>query len=182
MLSTAFLLTASMVVSQADQSSPLPKNVAAWLQYEMGTWESKGKIGENSYAGKWSARWAPGKHCSMLTLSSVPNRPEESAVQMTGITGYDPVSKRFIENSFWSNGAHYTISWDWDASNPIRDRGIIEGELTGVENGKEIKTKATVERKGREEFTYISQTVDGEPIELVFRKIEEPKRAKAKLE
>ena len=99
---------------------------------------------------------------------------------MTGITGYDPVSKRFIENSFWSNGAHYTISWDWDASNPIRDRGIIEGELTGVENGKEIKTKTKVERKGREEFTYISETVDGEPIEIVFRRIEEPKRADAK--
>jgi hypothetical protein len=98
---------------------------------------------------------------------------------MTGITGYDPVRKRFIEHSYWSNGAHYTITWDWDASNPIRDRGIIGGELTGVENGKEIKTKAKVERKGREEFTYVCETGDGEPIEIVFRRSDEPTGAKA---
>jgi hypothetical protein len=180
MLSTAFLLAASMVVGQAEGPpvSPLPKEIMISYQYLMGTWATKAKVGEKSSEGTFICRWEPGRHCYRLTVSVLPSEPAEPVQHMSSIGGYDPVKKQTIEKAFWSDGSHYTLFYD--NSNPVRQKGIITAELIGVEQGKEFKAKISVERRGPEEFIYRSQTVDGKPIEVLFRKIEGPKGPKAK--
>lgn len=182
MFSTAFLLAASMVVGQGETppASPLPKDVMMSYQYLMGTWATKAKVGEESSEGTFTCRWEPGRHCYRLTATDSPSQPGKPVEHMSSIGGYDPVTKQTIEKAFWSDGSHYTLFYD--TSNPVRQKGITTGELIGVEQGKEFKAKISVERRGPEEFVYRSQTVDGKPIEVVFRKIEGPKRAKAKPE
>ncbi len=73
MLSTTLLLAASMVVGHVGQSSPLPEDVTAWMQYEIGTWKAKAKIGEKVMEGEWSARWVPGKFCELIAMSYAPS-------------------------------------------------------------------------------------------------------------
>ena len=180
MVSTAFLLVASMVVGQAETPpvSPLPKEVMMSYQYFMGTWATKAKVGEEGSEGTFTCRWEPGRHCYRYTGTDLSSEPTGRVEHVSAIAGYDPVTKQTIEKAFWSDGSHYTLYYDM--SNPVRQKGITTGELIGVEQGKEFKTKISVERRGPDEFVYRSQTVDGKPIEVVFRKIEGPKGAKAK--
>jgi hypothetical protein len=177
MLNTALLLSVSMIVGQAESVSPLPEDVAAYLQYVVGTWEVAGTAGETSVAGTYSVRWAPGKHCVLLRYTPAPDQPEEVAGQMSGVLGYDAASKRTIEKNFWTNGSHYTICYD--VADPVAAKGVIKGELVGVEDGKEFKCDVEVERKGRREFVYKSQSSDGVPIEVIFQKVQRPKGKKS---
>lgn len=180
MLTTAVLCVTSMMIGQAEaaQPSPLPEDVAACYQYAIGTWTVQAKVGDTTSEGEWSCRWAPGRHCYFITASGFADPPSQPPEQMASIGGYDPVKKQTIEKIFWANGSHYTICYN--AGSPIKDQGIIDGEITGVEDGKEFKAKATVERKGPNEFTWTSANAAGVPVVCVFRKVHKPARPKAK--
>ena len=179
MSSTMLLLAASMVVGQAEEASPLPEAVAMHLQYAVGTWETESDVEGETAKGTYVVRWAPGRHCVLITFSPAPGVPEDFPGQMSGILGYDSATKQAIEKNFWSNGSHYTLCYD--LSKPIRAKGVVEGEVTGVEkDGTKFTQEVRVERKGRESFVYFSKTADGEPIEVVFRRVARRGRAKAK--
>ena len=180
MLNAALLLAASIVVGQAEsaQATFLPKEVVASYQYLMGTWKTQGRIGEERSEGEVSFRWAPGRFSYVLTGFLSSSKPGEPDQQWTGLGGYDPVKKQTIEKIFWSDGSHYTLYFD--TSTPVRNKGSITGELTGMEHGQEFQAKISVERKGPEEFVYGSQTADGRTFEVTFSKISGPKAAKAK--
>ena len=176
MLSTAFLLAASMVVGQAETASPLPQDIAAHFQYLIGNWHVEGKVGDTVVQGTYSVRWAPGRHCVMVTWTPDPDQPEEATVHISGVIGYDWASKRTIEKTFASNGDHYTISYV--VSTPVRARGTINGELTCGNKEKQHQCQVKIERKGREEYTYVGEAPDGSAVEAVFRRAEPPRRQK----
>jgi len=52
--------------------------------------------------------------------------------------------------------------------------------MTGIENGKEVKGKIDVERKGPTEFVWTSTGEDGTRSSFTFKKIAEPERGKGK--
>ena len=162
---TALVMVSSMMAGQLSGDTPLPADITAQIQYLMGEWEMKGTIGDVDTTGKWSCAWSPSKHSYIIACS----RTSEPVAHMDSLGGYDPFHKQMIEKIFWSDGSHYTITYD--ASTPIKDKGIVKGEITGIENGKEMKAPVTVERMSSKEFTFSSQTSDGKLIKVVFRKI-----------
>jgi hypothetical protein len=87
---------------------------------------------------------------------------------MAAVSGYDPVSKRTIEQIYWSDGSYYRISYD--AADPITDEGTIPGEISGEEVGQPLKSEVQVVRKGPREFLYLSKDAAGDEVEVVFRK------------
>jgi hypothetical protein len=176
MFSTAFLLAASMVVGQAEAASPLPQDVAAHFQYLIGNWHVEGKVGDTIVQGTYSVRWAPGRHCLLVTWTPDQDQPKEGSAHMSGVIGYDWASNQTIENNFWSNGDHYTIRYD--VSTPVRARGTINGELTCGSKEKQHQCQVKIERKGREEYTYVGEAPDGSAVEAVFRRAEFPGRRK----
>lgn len=57
------------------------------------------------------------------------------------------------------------------------DKGVIEGENT-VLGTTQSKGTIRVERKGRNEFTWVGKSEDGEDADLAFTRVENPQRQK----
>lgn len=87
MLSTSLLLAASMIVGQAEETSPLPEAIARMYEYQMGTWQISGRVGDQPAKGRWTCRWAQGKHCYLITASAGSLTEESVTVRMAAIGG-----------------------------------------------------------------------------------------------
>jgi hypothetical protein len=157
MLSTAVLLTASMVVGQAEDIN-VPKKVLAEFDYLVGDWTYSGEDGDDAVKGTFSVKWAPGKHAILIEMSWTD--PDHTAMG-TGIDGWDVAKERITTLEFWSDG------WSHYREYSIKSVGVWHSDVwNGVtDEGKRITGRGIVERKGPNEFVWRSEktTLDGKP-------------------
>ena len=72
MLSTAFLLAASMVVGQAEEAATpaMPKDVRSAIEFMAGEWESETSFGDEQLKGSSYRAWSPNRTCLIMHAES----------------------------------------------------------------------------------------------------------------
>jgi hypothetical protein len=155
----------------------LPEAIEKMYEYQMGTWQVTARVGDKKVKGKWTCRWARGKHCFLITSQAESPEGDGATLWMASVGGYDSVKKQTIEKIFWSDDRHYTIRYD--VSSPIFDAGVFEGETEGIVGGQDFKAHVKVERKGPDEFVYTSKSADGAEVQAIFKKMNLQKRKEA---
>jgi hypothetical protein len=169
MMSLAGLVVmASTAMGQATETATLPDDVRSMMQYNIGSWSIEGTVSGADIEGTYNCRWAPGRHCYIVRCSATIDGVSDDVQHMSGIAGYDASTKKTVEKNFWSNGSHFTMTLDASGSPGIN--AIIEGKLTGIQDGQAVEANVKIERKGRQKWVYTS-TIEGEPsAEVVFKK------------
>ena len=110
----------------------------------------------------------------MIEQSSYSAAGSTQKMMSTGVIGWDPVKKRITHHNFWAHNECYTLLWNLTPS------GDWEGELRGVEKGKEFTTNPKLLKKGPDRWVYTSKNAAGDEIEVLFTKVPEQKGKKAR--
>ena len=145
MLSTAFLLAASMVVGQAEDDAA--DDVRAAMRYLAGTWAVEGNDNGNYFAATFTARWAPAKNCLTVTFKSA----TENA---TGISGRDPSTNDLVETLYLADDTRIENRYShisetvWEGTAIVQDR-----------SGKTDKPAIRLE-KNTDGYTFTSKSQD----------------------
>ena len=161
MLSTAFLLAASMVVGQAEAAN-LPDEFVKQCNYYLGEWATEAEIEGKLYRGTWTVEWSPEKACLVTHWSAeTPTGPGKG----TRIQGWDAATKKVLVVDFGENGGssieRYTILSD------RIDEGTI---LRSKADGSTHNATARTDRMEQDHFTW-TVTEDGKSVVHKFRRI-----------
>lgn len=148
---------------QVWQRPQMPSEVIKELSYFVGNWKTEGITGDTKSRGHWNAIWAPDYYCLSID-TAYRSVGEERGGHSTGLLGWDAKNEEFMMHNFWSFNESYALRWR------VQSDSEWEGELVGVEDGKEFTTKVKLLKKGPDEFVYSSKNAKGEDIEVVFRK------------
>jgi hypothetical protein len=165
----------SCAISAAEKETAQPKSLDD--DYVVGSWKVKGCLDGEAVMGSMQVRPSAGGMCLIFnwTLRAKGAEP----IRGTAVGGLDPTSNEFVECCFESNGSHFINRYPGD---PIEDEGVGYGERIGTIKGKEYKGKITVDRKGRDQFTYTVVSEKGEDVSLTFTRAAvdgaKPKRKK----
>jgi hypothetical protein len=147
MLSTSFLLAASMVVGQADEVGPHFEHLKD-LEYFVGDWRINGKVEtdfeplaeltEGPLRLVFSYDWMDKKSFLTLDIREKPKSP----VQYHAAIGWDPVRKQIRSRDFNSAGAwfeyvHVKTEKGWivegESVYPGGTKGTFRGEITIID-------------------------------------------------
>jgi hypothetical protein len=145
-----------------SQERRVPDEILRELNYMVGTWKAEGKVGEIAVQGKWSTRWAPGKHC-LMRESSV----DIEGVMVTGIgvIGWDPAAERITEQVFFDNNDAALLKWK------VLPSGEWEGTLTATQLGQPIERTVKLIKKGSGEMVYLEAASENEESRIILRKV-----------
>ena len=111
----------------------LPDGAMKELGYLVGNWTTEGRVGNIKSTGDWITKWAPGY--DRLTIDTgFTSEGSVRAGRSVGLVGWDSKNEKIVMHNFWSFNESYTLSWK-----PVSDT-VWEGELLGVENGKQFTT------------------------------------------
>lgn len=151
------LLTTSSVVARAQEKVDVPKEALQEMAFLVGNWESKGTFDGEQMSGTYSAAWAPGKHCLILTSSLNP--------PASGIGGWSPDRKQYVEYWFAADGNKRTIRYSLD-----KVKGVWEGTWTEINSsGKKGSGKISLEKKGNEfTVTATGTSADGQKRDIAI--------------
>ena len=141
----------------------LPDVAIKELGYLTGNWTTEGRVGNIKSKGDWNTKWAPGYY-SLTVDTGFTSEGVDRAGRAVGIVGWDSKNETIQMHDFWSFRENYTLSWK-----PVSDT-VWEGELLGVEDGKQFTAKVKLTKKGPNEMVYESKNAAGEEIEVIFRK------------
>jgi len=153
------------------EPAEVPKDFLKEFAKMVGHWKTEGRSGDAKTIGTWSARWAPGRYCLIAHCSFTPpgeDRPRTSA----GVIGWDPIRQGITHNEFWANGECHTYHWS------VKSTTEWEGKVISVGNGKESTSEAHISRKGPDEWVLERKDLDGEEIEVVFRRVKRMRKAR----
>ena len=145
------------------------------LDYIAGTWETEGKIGEKEQTGGFTCRWArtddKKKACLIGRFSYKTGEEVRSGVTLIG---WNAAKKCIEDRGFDANGGNGVLYWT------VKTAKEWQGEVIMVENGKEVKSKAVLIKKGPSEVVMESESEEGEASRWVFRKVKQERKKKAK--
>ncbi len=152
MLSTVLLMATSMVMAQPVVPN-VPKEVLESMDYYVGRWKGEGTEAGTKY--QFTARWAPGKHC---TIFNARIRTPDGVVQSTLISGWDAREEQVVDFSYGSDGSHSAERWT------LASPTVEEAISTGVSaSGKRTKANFRIEKRGSDEFVLrITDRVEGD--------------------
>lgn len=158
MLSGAFLfLTATMVVGQAEKALPnVPATTIAHFERLLGDWTVDGKVNDEAIKATYSAKWAPGEHMLICTMTW--SGPEGDSLG-TGINGWDGATKEIVTSEFWNDG------WSHHRRFKIASPTVWEStESVGTTgDGKRLTGTARLEFVGRDKLTWTATNdIEGE--------------------
>jgi hypothetical protein len=160
MLSTALLLAGSMVVGQSENTAPkVPADALRQFEQLLGDWKVEGKVNDAAVKATYSAKWAPGKHMIICTMTW--SGPEGYSVG-TGINGWDGAEKQIVTSEFWSDG------WSHHRRFRIASPTLWEStESKGVTgDNKRLAGKARLMFSGPDKLTWTSSSkIEGEASE-----------------
>ncbi len=145
------------------QRPQMPPEVIKELSYFVGDWKTEGTTGNVKSRGHWNTKWSPDYYCLSID-TAYRSVGAEKGGHSTGLFGWDAKKQEFGMHNFWSFNENYTSRWR------VLSDSEWEGELVGVEDGKDLTTKVKVLKKSPDEFVYFSKNAAGEEIEVVFRK------------
>ena len=146
-----------------QQQVNVPKGILKGLQFFVGTWKTKGRVGDTSITGTWSAGWARGDRC-LIVQASYDDAVAKQQFAVAEVVGWDAARKQTTHHKLRSNGECYTLRWT-----PISQTELA-GKLIGVERGQIFTTKAKIVKKREDQFVYESRNVAGQKIEILFQK------------
>jgi hypothetical protein len=90
------------------------------------------------------------------------------------LIGWNSVKKCMEDRGFDANGGNATLYWT------VKSEKEYQGNYVMVENGKEVKSKAVLIKKGPFEIVIESESETGEVSRFVFRKVKVEGQAKGK--
>ena len=140
MLSTVFLLTASMVIGQAEDISPHYQHLKD-LEYFVGDWEIVGTLkvtgdfqGLDEFEGVplrqvLSYQWMKNKNFMLVSARNT----GEKLISYQGFIGWDPVTERIQSRDVNSQGAwHKYVHIKRDFGWVMEGTAVYPGEAEGV--------------------------------------------------
>ena len=173
------ILTASVMliavlcsIARAQEPAGIPDDIIKELDLLAGTWKSEGKVNGKEQIGGFTCRWARGedrKKCCLIGRFSYTTGDETRS----GVTliGWNAAKKCIEDRGFDALGGNATLLWT------IESPTLWRGDITVVEDGKAVKAKADLVKKGPNEFVYEAEMETGEVTRIVFRKAKDaPKR------
>ena len=166
MVSTAFLLAASMVVGQADKST-VPDDIIAELGRLVGTWQMTGKEGDDTFMAEYRHEWTPGKYA--VRFQSTWSGAWQG--RGFGFVAWDNVKKELFGPEAYEDGSVCILR------QKIKSPGVWEGETRNSLALKgEYKAEIRSEFKNADHFTWsaTNATLNGQPIpdmELEFKRV-----------
>lgn len=162
-------------VTFGREEAGIPDEIVKELDGLAGTWEVEGKVGEKEQTGEFTLRWVrtqdKQKVCLMGRFSY-----KTGGVPRSGVTliGWNAAKKCIEDRGFDANGGNGVLYWT------IKSPTKWEGEVSMVENGKEVKSKAVLVKMGPSEVVMESESEEGEASRWVFRKVKQERKRKAK--
>jgi len=169
----AFAFLGNMALAQ--EPAGIPTEIIKQLDAFAGTWEVEGKIGDVEQTGGFTCRWArtegKKKVCLIGRFSYKTGGTTRSGVTLIG---WNAAKKCIEDRGFDANGGCGRLLWT------MKSPTEWEGDVSMVENGKEVKFKAVLIKKGRSEIVMESESEEGEASRWVFRKVEKEGKGKAK--
>jgi hypothetical protein len=155
----------------------LPDNIAKELGFFVGEWTAEGNLAGTPLKGSWSARWAPQKHCILLSALFTLDGEE---VHGTGITGWDNSKEEVVTRTFFSNGAMEDIRYK------LASPGVLKGIHTVSTRGEPFKANCEVRTEQFDKWTFkstvsaLSGTKEADTTIHLARLEAEPKKERGK--
>jgi hypothetical protein len=138
MLVIAAMLMATSTVTMAQDEVQVPKEALQEMAFLVGEWKVKGTFNGEEMSGTYSAKWAPGKHCLILTSSW--------SAHASGIGGWSPDRKQYVEYWYAANGNKRTFRYSLD-----KEKGVWDGTWTEINSeGKKGSGKISLQKKDNE--------------------------------
>ncbi len=159
-------------VAIAERPATIPDNIVKELSSLVGTWEVEGKIGDVTQTGHFTCRWAKGedgKKCCVVGRFCY----DTDGKIRSGVTliGWNAVKECIEDRGFDGNGGNARLLWTVESPTKWL------GDVSIVADGKEVKQKAVLIKKGSKEIVCEGELETGETSRFVFRKVEgKPKR------
>ncbi|MHB0960319.1 MAG: hypothetical protein ACYC0X_08530 [Pirellulaceae bacterium] len=146
MVITIAMLMTTCTVAMAQDKVDVPKEALQEMAFLVGEWEANGTTNGEEISGTYSAQWAPGNHCLILRFDWTSG----SRVKQSGVGGWSPGQKQYVEHWFISDGSALTCCFSLD-----QETGAWVGTGTMVDKeGKESSSKIKLEkRSGQYKFT-----------------------------
>lgn len=159
MLSTALLLTASIVVGQADGG--MPQRLRQHIEkHVIGEWSTQTTWGDHVVSGESRSRWAHGGKCVISEATGLDFAGVK--VHTTTISGWDAEAKCLVEHSLTSKGEHWSLRWTGLSGDEWAGQG------SGIYNGKEWSSPAKMQWK--EDEARYEDTTEGKPFVIVSKR------------
>jgi hypothetical protein len=133
----------------------LPDNAVKELKFFVGDWTVEGDVLGMALKGSWSARWAPQKHCQLISYALTLNGEK---VFGNGVMGWDAAKKELVVQMFYSNGVMESIRYR------LESPGVFKGVFGGSAGGEATGATCEVRTKGSAEWTFKTKghTVGGQ--------------------
>ena len=153
---TSVLVAASMVVGQTEEAAiTVPEEVLSEFEYFVGNWEGTGTLDGQEFSVKYEFRWADNKASLSYTHRG---RDPEGPWMASGIMGWDAVNKQVVILEFGVEGEHALVHLRRE-----KPRKLWQGKITATNTrtGETEKSQWMLEKKGPDQFTFSSKTLDG---------------------
>lgn len=153
-MAAAFLmLTATVTIAQDNVK--VPRQALNEMAFLVGEWDVKGTFNGEEMTGVYTAKWAPGKHCLILSSSW--------SGQASGIGGWSADRKQYVEYWYASDGNHRTFRYTLD-----KKQGVWGGRWSEVNSeGKKGSGRITLRKKDAVYIvTATGKSADGEELEV----------------
>jgi len=158
MLSSAVLLLATTTaVGQAEKALPnVPAAAIAQFERLRGDWTVDGKVNDEPIKATYSAKWAPGEHMLICTMTW--SGPEGDSLG-TGIDGWDGARNEIVTSEFWNDG--WTHHRRFKIASPTVWESTESVGTTG--DGKRLAGTARLEFDDPDKFTWTATNdIEGE--------------------
>jgi hypothetical protein len=133
------------VATAETSQTALPEDVVKELRFFVGEWTVEGDVLGMALKGRWSARWAPQRHCLLI---SYPLTLDGKEVLGNGVMGWDTAKKEVLAQMFYSNGAMENVRYTVDSP------GVFKGTLVGSTEGEAGNAACEVRIKRPNEWTF----------------------------
>jgi hypothetical protein len=133
----AFLMMVS-TIAIADEKVEVPAEALKEMSFLVGEWESQGTFNGEEMSGTYSAKWAPGRHCLILTSSWNGHA--------SGIGGWSPDRKQYVEYWYGSDGNNRTFRYSLN-----RKKDVWSGKWMEInKEGKKGSGKVRLQKRDNE--------------------------------
>lgn len=154
-------------VASGQEAAGIPEEIIKELDFCVGTWRFEGKTGDKELTGRWTGRWAYTKDKKKICLIAESTFVIDGVtVNWVGLMGWNAAKKCIEDRGFNASGGSQVISYK------VISPGKWQGEVVAVENGREVRSKQDLIRKGPSEAVIESKSETGQEVIWVLRRIQ----------
>lgn len=153
----------------------IPDEIIRELDSLVGKWEIVGKIGGKEQTGTYTCWWGQTEDKKKACLvGRFAYKSGTSTRNGMNLIGWNVTKKCIEDRGFDANGGNATLYWT------VKSPTEYQGEFAMVENGREVKSKGTLVKKGPSEIVMESVSDTGDVARFVFTKVKEESKQKTK--